>query len=535
MASTVGWRLALLALALNTLCHAQSGRELRFNLSSDPKTFDPMLVADDASETIRYLTAGVLVRMDRQTQRLEPELATSWKISNAGKSISFQLREGIRFSDGTAFSATDVAFTLQRLMDPALHSPTGDSFRSAPGAVRSEVSGNNRITITFPAAVAGLAGLFDQVAIMSGTSPKREMAVLGPFYVAEYKPGDFVFLKPNSNFWKSGNGGQVSPHLRGIRMEIQPNRDIEFLKFTRGDLDLINSLDSNYYDRLEKSKPATVHDAGPSLDSDLMWFNQVSTAPIETYKRGWFQSVNFRRAISAAMNREDMCRIIFNGHARPAIGPVSPANKFWFDGKLRPQQYDPQAAMKLLESEGFRLKDGRLFDAQGHPVEFSLATNAGNRYRERMTAMIQEDLGKIGIKVSVASLDFPSLIERMTRTFDYEAILLGFVNDDLDPNNQMNVWLSASENHQWNPSEKTPATAWEAEIDRLMRAQASSLNPGRRKEYFDRVQEIVVEEVPFIYLINKNALSAISTELTGVEPVVLRPQTYWNIEEIGKK
>jgi peptide/nickel transport system substrate-binding protein len=96
----------------------------------------------------------------------------------------------------------------------------------------------------------------------------------------------------------------------------------------------------------------------------------------------------------------------------------------------------------------------------------------------------------------------------------------------------MNVWLSSSENHQWNPSEKTPETAWEAEIDRLMRAQASTIDPRKRKESFDRVQEIVMEQAPFIYLVNKNALSAISASVHGASPVILRPQTYWNADQL---
>ena len=96
----------------------------------------------------------------------------------------------------------------------------------------------------------------------------------------------------------------------------------------------------------------------------------------------------------------------------------------------------------------------------------------------------------------------------------------------------MNVWLSSSDEHQWNPRQKTPATAWEAEIDRLMRAQASATNDTERKRSFDRVQEIVAEQLPFIYLVNKNALMGVSPLLQGVEPVPLRPQTYWNIERI---
>jgi peptide/nickel transport system substrate-binding protein len=96
----------------------------------------------------------------------------------------------------------------------------------------------------------------------------------------------------------------------------------------------------------------------------------------------------------------------------------------------------------------------------------------------------------------------------------------------------MNVWLSSSENHQWNPQQKVPNTAWEAEIDRLMRAQASSTDLKQRKEAFDRVQEIVVEEEPFIFLINKNALSAVSATVHGAAPVILSPQTYWNVERL---
>ncbi len=212
------------------------------------------------------------------------------------------------------------------------------------------------------------------------------------------------------------------------------------------------------------------------------------------------------------------------------MGPFSPANKFWFNSKLKPQAYSSDAALKALQAEGFRMENGTLKDKAGNEVVFSIITNAGNKYRERMAVLIQDDLQKIGIHVNVVTLDFPSLIERMTQSFDYEAIILGLTNVDLDPNGEMNVWLSSSENHQWNPQQKTPETSWEAEIDRLMRAQASTSDAKKRKEAFDRVQEIVVEQAPFIFLINKNALSAVSPAVHGASPVILSPQTYWNAE-----
>ena len=514
---------------------AMAQGELRFCLRSEPKTFDPLKVEDDSSAAIRYLTGGVLVRLNRQTQALEPELAQSWKVSKDGREITFKLRNGVSFSDGTPFSAEDVAYTVKQLMDPALHSATGDAFRSGPGDVETKIISATQISITFPAPVAGLDRQFDQVAILSAHSGKKEMAVLGPFVVADYKPGSTVLLKRNPNYWKTDAKGQKLPYLDSIKLDIQPNRDVEMLRFRRGEIDLINSIDSEYFDKLASTSPQLVHDAGPSLDSEQMWFNEVAKSPLPAYKKNWFRSANFRRAISQAINREDLARVVFRGHAQPAVGPVSPANKLWFNAHLKVEVHSQDAALKALQSEGFRLENGTLKDRDGNAVVFSIITNSGNKYRERMATMIQEDLQKIGVQVNVVTLDFPSLIERMTQTFDYEAILLGLTNVGLDPSEQMNVWLSSSENHQWNPSEKVPETAWEAEIDKLMRAQASSADPKKRKESFDRVQEIAVEQAPFIYLVNRNALSAVAASVRGASPVILVPQTYWNAERLTVK
>src|SRR3984893_12378415 len=168
---------------------AQSAGELRFCLRGDPKTFNPLLVEDENSETVQYLTSGVLIRLNRYTQELEGELATKWKVSENGRRIDFDLRHGVRFSDGTPFTCEDVAYTMRQLMDPALHSPVGDAFRSAPGDVETKCATPAAATVRFPGPVAALAAQFDGVAVLSAVSPKKESAVLGPFVMGEYKPG----------------------------------------------------------------------------------------------------------------------------------------------------------------------------------------------------------------------------------------------------------------------------------------------------------------------------------------------------------
>lgn len=524
-------RAILLLLAAAAGLPAQWGGELRFCLHSEPRSLHPALADDDASETVRYLTGGVLLRVNRLTQKLEPELATAWKIENGGRTISFQLREGVAFSDGTPFTAEDVAHTMRTLMDPALRSGTGDSFRSGPGAVTAAARGKYQAVITFPEPVAGVARLFDQVAILSRVSPLKERAVLGPFRIADHKPGSYLLLERNPHYWKTERGRRL-PYLDRVRLDVLQNRELELLRFKQGQVHFISGLDPDLFEQLAVVDKTRVRDVGPTLEGEMLWFNQVPGAPIPGHRRAWFRSRNFRRAVSHAIRRADLCRLVYRGHASPGIGPFSQANLIWFNQALKPHAFDLAEARRLLALDGFRLDARTLRDRDGHPVEFSLVTNSGNRSRERISAMLQQDLAAIGIRLNLVSLDFPSLIERISKSFQYEASLLGLVNVDLDPNAQMNVWLSSAANHQWNPGQKTPATAWERELDQLMRRQASTLDDRRRKPLFDRVQQIVRDEAPFLYLVNKNALVALSPALRGVEPSVLRPQILWNVDRL---
>lgn len=520
-----------IVLLLGGALAASAANELRFCLRSDPKTFNPLLVEDESSATVRYLTGGVLIRLNRYTQELEGELATKWKVSENGRRIDFELRSGVRFSDGTPFTCQDIAYTMHRLMDPALHSPAGDAFRSAPGEVETKCAGSSAM-VRFPGPVAALAAQFDEVAVLSANSPRKDSAVLGPFELGEYKPGAYLMLQRNPNYWKRDASGRPLPYLDSIRLDIQQNRELELLRFERGELDIINKLDPDMYDRLSSQMPRAVVDAGPSLDWETIFFNQVPTAPLPEYKRRWFRSAEFRGAVSEAIRRNDIVRILYHGHARPAAGPVSVANHFWLNPALKPGSGSETAAMALLQRAGFRRAGSELLDSTGNKVEFSMITNAGNKLHERMLALIQQDLARVGIQLNVVVLDFPSLIERISRTFNYESVLMAFTNVDLDPSAQMNIWMSSAANHQWNPNEKAPETEWEAEIDKLMQAQNASQDPSKRKAYFDRVQQIAADEAPILFLVNPNALSAVSPNVKNVAPAVLAPQIYWNADRL---
>src|SRR5580698_6247220 len=196
--------------------------ELRFALHDEPKTTDPLMSSDESAEAIKYLTEGVLIRVNRLTQKPEPELATSWKVSKDSSKITFQLRQGVQFPDGSAFTSESVVKTFQRLLDPALHSPIADTFKTEKGAVKVSAQGPWTVVAEFPAPTASIEIMFDSVAIGSG---------LGPFLVAERRSGVSIALKRNPAYWK-----RPLPVLEGIRIDIEQNRDLELLRFKRGEI-----------------------------------------------------------------------------------------------------------------------------------------------------------------------------------------------------------------------------------------------------------------------------------------------------------
>ena len=505
--------------------------ELAWSIRYDPKTLDPAKVDEQASEMVRFLTAGVLLRTNRKTQQPEPELAASWTLSPDGRTLTFHLRERLRFSDGSPLTSRDAAWSVRRVLATATAAPTAEEF-VAPQGVVVETPDPLTLRIRLPQRVIGIARVFDEIAIEPADRPSEGKITSGRFVIAEYKRGQYLRLQRNPNYWRHDAAGTQLPYASGIRLDVVSNREQETVFFQRGDYDLIDGLSPDYFAVLARKDGAAVRDVGPSLNTEQMWFNQSAAAPIAEYEKTWFHSQAFRVAVSQAIHRADLARIAYSGHATPAFGFISPANSAWRNLSLQYPHEDAAQAAKLLAASGFHRSGNTLYDNANHPVAFSILTNAGNTARAKMATLIQQDLAALGMQVTIVTLDFPALIERLMHKQDYEACLLGTANADPDPNSMMNLWLSSSPNHQWNPSEKTPATPWEAEIDALMHAQATAPADQDRKRATDRLQQIVADQQPFIYLVHPNTLVAVSPRLSGVQPSVFSPGLVWNIESI---
>ena len=335
--------------------------------------------------------------------------------------------------------------------------------------------------------------------------------------------------------------GSRLPYLAEITFLCVGSEDAEVLRFEAGETDIINRINAENYSVLQQersSRGLQLYDLGPDLEYNFLLFNLNSTLPAGageiSHKQQWFNDVRFRQAISSAIDREAMNRIVYQGRGAPIWTHVTPGNRLWFDSSAPRPARSLSHARDLLKAAGFswREDDGTLIDRRGTPVEFSVIASSSSNERTEMATMIQQDLREVGIRLQVVPLEFHSLLDRVLQTHDYEAAVMGLGGGDVDPNSQMNVWLSSGDDHLWNPGQAHPATRWEAEIDRLMKQQMSTLAPRDRKRLYDRVQQIETEEVPVVFLVSPNLLVGAKDRLRGFKPAILDSHTLWNSEQL---
>ena len=536
------------------------GGRLVVSLRAEPKTLNPILATDAPSREVIAAMQADLVHINRSTQLTEPALAKSVKVSSDGLRYTVTLREGLRFSDGQPLDADDVIFTFRVYLDENVHSPQRDLLivGGKPIAVRKLDA--RTLVFEFTKRYGVGDRVFDGLAILPrhllekpyqegkigeiGTlsTPPNQWAGLGPFRLKEYVAGQRLILERNPNYWKADTKGSRLPYLDELVFLFVPSSDAQVLRFQSGDTNVISGLGAENFSALSRQKTAyTLADAGPGLEYNFLFFNLNDlggkAVPEFAKRQKWFREVKFRQAVSATVDREAIVRLVYQGRGAALWGPVTPGNRRWIDSKIAPQQRSLDRARDLLREAGFKWTSGAdgtsvLLDAEGNPVEFSILTSSSNADRMKMATLIQDDLRQVGMRVQVVPLEFRSLIDRIMQTKEYDACVLGLVSFDADPNSDMNVWLSRGGTHLWNPSQPHPATPWEAEIDGLMEEQLSVTSYEQRKKLYDRVQEILAEFQPMIFLASPDILVAAKNTIGNFHPAVLEPYVLWNVEQL---
>lgn len=537
-----------------------AGGRLVVSLRAEPKTLNPLTAADAPSREVIGAMQADLIHINRATQLTEPALAKSWRVSPDGLQYTLVLRKGLRFSDGQPLDADDVLFTMRVYLDENVHATQRDLLIVGGKAITArKVDGS---TVLFQLAKPYGAGerLFDGLAILprhllektylegklarSGglATPANLWAGAGPYRLKEYEPGQKLVLERNPFYWKVDAKGNSLPYLNELVFLFVPSADAQVLRFQSGETDVISRLGAENFSALARQQRTyTMSDAGPGLEYNFLFFNLndlgAKVSPEMASKSKWFHEVKFRQAVSAAIDRDAIVRLIYQGRGAALWGPVTPGNRRWVDESIARPARSLERARGLLIEAGFSWKnDGNgapeLLDSDGKIVEFSVLTSSSNADRTKMAALIQDDLKELGMHVQVVPLEFRSLIDRVTQTKKYDACVLGLASFDADPNSDLNVWLSSGGTHLWNPSQPHPATPWESEIDGLMEQQLDAPKFEQRKKLYDHVQEILAEYQPMIFLASPDILTGAKNSIGNFHPAVLEPCVLWNVEQL---
>ncbi|HWD94526.1 MAG TPA: ABC transporter substrate-binding protein [Verrucomicrobiae bacterium] len=539
------------------------GGRLVLAIPGNPRTFNPLLDVDGESDAVIRLLFSSLVGVDLESQQPEPGLAESWSVGPDQKTWTFKLRKNVRWSDGEPLTADDVVFTWNDVMyNPKYNHLTYELFRSGGKNFQVTKVDDLTVRVVTPEIFAPLVEYFGSVVILprhilgrtvengqflnaySVTNQPENIVGSGPFRLKSFESQKSVLLERNPEYWTVDKQGRRLPYFDEVQLVIAPTATAFqslFFQGTTAAYENIRPEESAEFQRAAAKANFKIIDLGVGVQRDFFWFNQntgtdKSGKPfVDPAKLKWFRDKRFRQAISCAINRERIVREVYNGQAQVVYGFLSSENKKWNNPKISQFTYDPKGALTLLAELGMtnRATDGILEDAQGHRVEFTLLSSFDNPIRKQIAMRIQDDLKQFGIRLNYQSVDFPTLLQRINTTMDYESASMGFGGGGLDPASQMNVLESAAPLHQWFPSQRTPSTDWERRMDMLMDDQMHTLDFARRKQDFDEVQAIWAEELPMICIAAPSTSVAVRPELGNVRPAIATGyHATWNLEEL---
>lgn len=525
---------------------------------AEPKTLNPVTATDAVSREVTGRLMGDLIEINRSSQQTEPALAKSWKISPDGRTFTLQLRKGIRFSDGHPFDADDVLFSFSVYMDEAVGSPQRDLLIIDGKPIAVTKLDQYTVRFVLPGPYAAAERLFDGLAILpkhllekpyrdghfvqawSLNTQAAEIAGLGPFRFKQYVAGQRIVLERNPYYWKVDHDNQRLPYLDEMVFLFVGTEDAQVMRFEAGETDIISRLSSENYNLLSREKSragSQLADMGPSLEYNFLFFNlnDLGGKKLEgvAEKQAWFRDLKFRQAVSAAMDRDSIVRLVYGTRGAPLWGNVGPGNKLWINQSIPHPPRSLETARQILKSAGYSWNaSGQLVDPGSRAVEFSIITSSSNSQRMKMATLVQDDLSGLGIQVHVVPLEFRAMIDRVFQSFDYDAAIMGLGGGDADPNPELNVWSSSGTSHLWHLGETQPATEWERELDHVMEQQMITLDYAKRKQLYDRAQQIIADNVPFIFLGTPDILAGANARVGNFHPAVLDPYTLWNADEL---
>ena len=475
------------------------GDALIIPIDSDPPSLDFVSCSDSWCRLVAHFVADALVD---EGERLEtvPRLAERWEFAEEGRELVFHLRQGVRWHDGSPFTADDVLFTYRRTIDPA-SGAHADLFQdilevTAPDPLTVKVRYREPTVLALDAWKVPIVPQHLLAAVPAGTKdPARTPIGTGPFRFVRWTRGSEIVLQANPSYFLG------RPHLDSLVFRIIPSPATQFQSLLTGDTDWSSIPPSEW------SKTAASADF-------LRRFRRYEYPALFVYYIAWngkgplFADARVRRAMTLLLDRSG-----FLAKANAGAGVVAASSfhpkQFGYDPKVAPLPYDPTAAAALLDEAGWKRSgsDGQRVKS-GRPLRFSLLIFQGNPVQQQVASLFSDALRRQGITLDIRVFDFPALLERLQRR-DFDAAFSGWaLTTDPDP--------TAFFHSDARLGTSNYAGYSNPEMDRLLLEGRHALDPDQRRRIYARVQEIVAADQPYTFLFFPLARIGMDNRFEGV-------------------
>ncbi len=526
-------------------------------IGEGPKTFNPCNTKDATSSTMAGMMYDGLLTTDPKDGKVIPLMAKSYQIQ--GNDYIINLRKGIKWSDGKPITADDVMYTYQEIVFKGLGNPSvTDAIKIDGKLPKLEKIDDYTVKFTTDKPFAPFLRQLSYPIVPKhyfkpysdkgasefntflNTNTKPETIVSGgAFKLKEYVAAQRVVFVRNPYYFKVNLQNKQLPYLDKVVYLIVGDTNNGILKFEAKEVDVIGLRGNNVagYKERESNSDYKIYNLGPDTGTLFLAINLNNRKDkngkyyVNPVKENWFRNKEFRKAVDWAIDRKNMVQNIAFGVAEPLFTAES-LNSIYHNTNIPGHGSDKIKALNMLIENGFEYKHNKLYDKQGNLVEFDLYTNAGNLEREALGVVIKQDLEELGMKINFKPIEFNSLVNKLTNTFDWDMVIMGLTGSPLEPHDGKNVWTSKGTLHLFNMNvPQNQRFDWEKELDDLFEEASLKIPYIERKPVYDRYQEIIYEENPIVYLYSSKQIFAIRKRVKNVYPSALTGLIH-NLDEL---
>jgi len=462
----------------------------------------PILAGDSASHDVANLVYSGLVKYDKNLN-IVGVLAKSWEISRDNLSIIFHLRKGVRWQDGTPFTAHDVLYTYKVIVDPKTPTPYSGDFKPVKEA---KVVDDYTFSVTYekpfaPALQSWAIGILPRHLLegkdVTTSSLVRKPIGTGPYFFKEWIPADRIVLTANNDYFEG------KPYIERRITRVIPDLATMFLELKRYSLDMMGLTPMQALKQTDY----------PGFRREFNKYKYLGFSYVYlgyNLKHELFKDKRVRKAITHAINKQEIIDGILLGQGVEATGPYKP-DMWAYNGNVKHYEHSKEKALSLLRDAGFEKQQDGILVKDGKPFEFTVLVNQGNDVRIRTAELIQKRLRDVGINAKIRTIEWATFVNEFIDKRNFEAVILGW---SFGPEPDLfDIWHSSKQG----PKEFNFIYFENKDVDELIIKARYTMDQEERKKYYFRIQEILADEQPYTFLFIPYSLVAVHKRIKGIE------------------